>query len=315
MYIDGNLVGKTPYECRLGEGRHRIRIESPGLLPYDETIPIKKSDDLREVSIDLNRVRPITIDCEDDSLYVEVRKGKQILSQGKKNPARLNLPHSEQDYTLRIYRPNVTHPVYWGPLQFKDDGKTVHTVRTHNFSQFHILTAEIQTVDAGNRRIALHDPQAVLFRCAYFPGVTFPFIKGAAFSKDEAPGIGSMFRKDGFLLGVSLLTNIELRIGGHITDYADVAALGTFSWYPDWTRVIPELAESLPFLTSGIDGFAGIEFSSRVPVFLGKLKVGCQWLRLNGLPAARNENPHLVVSLAFSLGDKHTWGENIIRLF
>ena len=316
LFVDGQPLGKTPWEGQLTEGKHRIRIESPGTTPFDEPVNVKKGDKVNEFSIDLTKIHPITIDCEEDSLLVVVRQGKTVISEGKKTPALLHLPFSDKNYTLRLYRQRVNHPVYWGPLNFKGEGKMVHRVRTHNNKQFYVLNAEIQAYDPGNQRFALYDPQVMLFRASIFPGLSFPLVKARAFALDAEPSVGTMFREDAFKLGVSLLTNVELRLGGAVTEFMDVAALGTFSWYPNWQEIMPDLASRVPFLTSGMDYFAGVELSTRIPVFLCKVKSGFQWYQIEGLPESRNGNkPFFVVSLGFSLGDRYSWGENIIRLF
>ena len=316
LLIDGQLLGKTPWEGQLTEGKHRVRIERAGYPPYDEPFTVKKGDKVNEFSIDLTKIHPITIDCEEDSLLVVVRQGKTVISEGKKTPALLQLPYSDRNYQLKLYRQRVNHPVYWGPLSFKGDGKMTHRVRTHSNKQFYVISAEIKSYDGGNQRFAFYDPQLHLFRAAIFPGLTFPLIKASAFGVDPAPSVGSMFRENGFLLGVSVLTNAELRLGGAITDWMDIAALGTFSWYPDWKKLIPDLTSGIPFLTTGMDYFAGVEVSTRIPVFLSKVKTGFQWYNIQGLPESRSGNkPFFVVSLGISLGDRWAWGENIIRLF
>ena len=264
----------------------------------------------------VSRIHPITIDCEEDSLMVVVKQGGMVISEGKKTPALLQIPFSEKNYQLKLYRKRVNHPVYWGPLSFKGEGKMTHRVRTHSNRQFYILSAEIQAYDAGNKCFAFYDPQVQLFRASVFPGFTLPIVKASAFALDPQPNVGSMFKENGFLLGVSLLTNAEFRLGGAITDWMDVAALGTFSWYPNWRKLLAEVETDIPFLTTGMDYFAGLELSTRIPVFLCKVKTGCQWYNLQGLPDSRGGNkPFFVVALGFSLGEKWVWGENILRLF
>ena len=316
LFIDGQLLGKTPWEGMLNEGKHKVKIERPGYTPFEEPITVRKSERVNEFSIDLTKIHPITIDCEEDSLLVVVRQGNTVISEGKKTPALLQLPFSDQNYQLRLYRKRGNRPAYRGALSFKGEGKMTHRVRTHGNRQFYVLTAEIQTYDYVNKRFALYNPQVELFRASIFPGFTLPLIKASAFGVNSEPSVGSMFRDNGFRLGVSLLTNAEFRMGGAITDWMDVAALGTFSWYPNWNKIVPDLVSGIPFLTTGMDYFAGIEFSTRIPVFLCKVKTGCQWYNIEGLAVPWTGNkPFFVVSLGFSLGDRWAWGENIIRLF
>ena len=314
VYDNDVHIGRTPLECSLMAGEHQIRIEKDGYRPLEETIVVDGDDVLHELSWSLTTVHPLLISSDVDSLLIVVRRGDDVFSDTEKTPARVYIPFSNKPYRLELFSASRKKPVYRGPFYFRGEEKTNHKVLTYS-NGVTLLELTTSIYDPTTRKVSLYNPRVGFLKFPLFPGMSISLLKGTAIGLDENPSVFSMFHQDGFLLGVSFLTNPEFRIGGRILENLDMDVLGAFNWYPRWTSMFANLASQAPYIASGIDYFAGGELLSRYPVLSFRLKAGVQWYRLEGLPETLYNKPLFVVSLGFGIGDNSAKGENMIRLF
>ena len=124
-----------------------------------------------------------------------------------------------------------------------------------------------------------------------------------------------------------LFLNGELRVGLPIFKQLDVAAVGTYTFYPQLTKVIPYSH------VSGQDIFYGIELSSRISVLNANIKIGQQKLidgKYNFLVTPSSEfsfanhsrkynivafnQSQFIISIGFTLGQSPARGNNMIRV-
>ena len=125
-----------------------------------------------------------------------------------------------------------------------------------------------------------------------------------------------------------LLINEEFRMGVSATDYADVALLGSYTWYPDVLKSVLEFSHM-----TGHEFFIGGEISSRISSVNFNVKAGMQmyanakaniFARPVGSSGVKGkyyvENMNIpnsfVISLGFTLGSSESSkGNNILRLY
>jgi hypothetical protein len=59
LSIDGTSVGRTPaIDVPIAAGRHQLRIERDGYLPYEEDVKVEPGQELRRTGIRLEARRP-----------------------------------------------------------------------------------------------------------------------------------------------------------------------------------------------------------------------------------------------------------------
>jgi len=73
VFVDGELVGETPYLEILPAGRHRVRVERPGFQSFDQQIRIG-ADATIEINAELLRLAPgleVRVDVETAKVYLD----------------------------------------------------------------------------------------------------------------------------------------------------------------------------------------------------------------------------------------------------
>ena len=326
VYVDDKPIGETPVDYLLKAGDHKVSVSRKGYSTVTEVIYPEFGDDLYEQHFSLMQTYPLTVSCDIDSLLVVIKQKNEIFAQDVKTPVTVRLPFSKKPYRLELYRVSQPKPVYWGPLSFREEGKTEHRVLTYSRSNLQWMGADFllgAPVSDSYPYRKFGDFRLLNFKIVR--GLSTSFLKASLFRNPE--GIPEV-NNSRFVPAFScVFLNYEFRIGGRILENLDICALGEAAWYPHF---LSELRLPMTFM-SGMEWFAGLELTSRIPTLNGHIKAGYQrFLDQDSIaPAlwmAREEENDLtkaplsfpgafVVSIGFSLGNQDSKGENMIRLF
>ena len=326
VYIDDAFVGETPVDHVLLAGEHQVTIKRNGYSDYSEIVDTEFGDELHEKHFTLMQTYPLTISCDIDSLSVVVLKDNEPVVTGVKAPVTVHLPFSKKNYRLELYRASQAKPVYWGPLSFREEGKTHHKVLTFSRSNFQAIGGDL----VFNSPLSQDLPYSKIGNFRFlnfklFTGLSTSLLKASLFRTDQGM---EEIRNSSFVPAVScLFLNYEFRMGGRILENLDICAIGEAAWYPEYLK---EAKLPVTFL-SGLEWFAGVELTSRIPIINANVKAGYQSFANSGTLApslwmspleGENLVQHpltfpgaFVVSVGFSLGGRDSKGENMIRLF
>lgn len=338
IVVDGKSVGFTPMRIALTEGTHKIDIQKEGFLTYTKNITIEPEAGNHDINATLESSHPLKIVSDEPGYEIVIKRKKQVIQSGMKTPAEVLLPYGK--YTLLLKRDNGKK-AYKGPFRHTSKKKTLNilTYARYNFS---ILGADY-FINPQHYNTLMEDGQQVhMFRRlgdAYFgkvkilPGLSTTIAKTSFFllEKDfsemvlpETEDLKAQNMPHYMMSASCILLNADIRIGGAILKNLDINVLGSYTWYPDYSKIV-----SLSHV-HGHDIFAGIELTTRFQVFNLNLKMGAQIFSgeyliqrekksssntQNLITAFPAQYAGFVISAGISLGTKDNRGNNLLRVW
>jgi hypothetical protein len=348
IQVNGEGFGFTPGLISLNEGKHHVILKKTGYFEHKRTFDIKTSGNLCDtVSCELALNYPIRIKAEESGLNILVTKGNDTLSYGNTTPAELMLPYGV--YKLKLLEGNKKR--FSG--SFRHDGATQVNAPVYSMGTFTALAGdyflsspEALTKEKGKKDENLYNllATAQIGRFNLFPGLSTSLVHVSFFDLNKKYKNKLIdAQKDGLNLNVddakyqstmfafsAIFLNGEFRMGGSVLKELDICALGKYVWYPNLTSFMP---------MSHIDGsqmFFGIEISSRISCFNVNLKLGQEIYNGNynflvnedeqtmtsptGSSADKFykkpfELSNFVCKIGFTLGEKRSKGNNMLRLW
>jgi len=363
--LQGSRVGnKFQLAEKPDNAPYSIVLVKKGYLPYSGTLTLTEEDfgpEGRTFTHEFSQLYSLEFKGDEPGLRLDVTaKDGTLLLSGIDLPSTIELPLSKAPYNVKLWRsyadPSFPQKVIWkeayrGRMKFDSESKSKHSVITNSRTDLRILTLNMSLsakqfpigVDPNSFTVAPRgDVGFINFKI--LPGWTTSILKAGIFSSGGNPlakrpvsvpqdiakkEADATFDAIGILPAFSaMFLNDEFRIGGRITDYANVCLMGTYTWYPD---LVKKIAKFNHF--SGHEIFIGVEASTRLPIASVSFRAG--WLTY-GKPIANiyNENINvndkdapgywaqpldipnmIVVSLGISLGTHSVKGNNILTLF
>ena len=347
ILVDGVRQGFTPKMISLNKGVHEIVIKRNGFLDFKQKIEI---NDDRTLSVDtvhskLEINNPIQITSERNALSILIKRGKEIVLENVLTPADVQLPIGK--YKMKLL--NDKRVCFSGSINH--NGKNSINAPVYSRGTFTTLVGDyfisspkIITPGLSVAGESLYSRMANVHfgRFNVFPGFSTSILKTSVFKANQGVGgtpintsygTGIVENEDNtayseYMFAASLLfLNGELRVGLPIFKQLDVAAVGTYTFYPQLTKVIPYSH------VSGQDIFCGIELSSRISVLNANIKIGQQKLidgKYNFLVTPSSEfsfanhsgkynivafnQSQFIISIGFTLGQSPARGNNMIRV-
>ncbi|MDR1682827.1 MAG: PEGA domain-containing protein [Candidatus Symbiothrix sp.] len=336
--------GFTPCEISLREGKHDMIVRKTGYLDYKQHIAVNSpgANRLDTLNIAMETTYPFTIASEADGLYVFIKRKKAIVADQKQTPAKILLPYGK--YKLELYN-QKNRKMFSGNITLKASANEIY-VPCYSYGTFTTLVGDYfpskpkAQSETGEYYSLLASAQFGRFNL--FPGISTSIARASLFqwNKDSSPinfsvpegEEGDPFQPDNeFLPAMSVLfTNAEVRLGGSIHRNLDIAAIGTYAWFPK----LHELIEEIPF--SYIDGhemFLGVELSTRISYFNVNIKIGQErvkghynFLQKNEEGTSRSSTSfnffreafaltNTGITIGFTFGEKLAESNNIFRLW
>lgn len=340
IYLDGEYVGTTPMDLVVREGEHVLSIEKSGFYAQTRTIR-GGADGPDSMHIDLQNAYPLLVTADVDSLGIVISQGngkdRTVYAENVKTPSTVQIPLSSRPYHIELIKSN-RQPAYKGNFTFSDPSRNQVNILTWNDGMAYLAgnwfaLAPKSTLGTNPDKYSMMF-DASLMRFKVFKGLTTSVAKAKLFWKDkEAQGITYPYAttethtfSDTVIPAFSVLfINEEFRVGGAVLPFMDVAAVATYAWYPNVSKILAFTH------MSGHDIFLGAEVGSRLQIFNANLKAGMQMFFGQAnicLPAASAsqavkdrfvaepyKNVQFVVTLGFTLGGRDSRGQNILRVF
>lgn len=344
VVIDGTRRGFTPLDVSLNKGEHQIEIKRNKYLTYVKNVTIDSDRTLDTGTINsiMEQNTPFTIKSERKGLEIVIKRDDQIVINNTLTPSEVMLPVGK--YKMKLYENNKVR--FSGTLHHKGD-ETIN-VPCYSSGTFTALAGDIffakpdvTTLDKdytpyhllgigqfGRFNIAKGLSTAILKASIFGVNETYKetdidtgYGEGVATNDDNTKYPQYMFA------ATPLFLNWEFRTGVSILKQLDVAALGSYAYYP-------QLIKYIPFNhVSGQQMFFGIEISSRISVLNANIKIGKQILtggKYNFLVVpsedfsledhtdkynvVETKMSQFIVSVGFTLGDKVSRSNNMLRI-
>lgn len=342
VFVNGE---KVPYQqpmhvIPLAEGQtYEVEVQKKDYWPYTASLTVTKTDTVMNLqNLKLRQVAPLKIRYDEPKLTVSLRSKDAsdeceyaAVTPKEGTDTTLYVPYGKYELKLmRGFEPlKGRRTAYKGNLNFSEKRNTFR-VQTRSRRSFVLLGGDYNL--SADKILA--EGGLPLSASAYFGqiklwnGLSTSILRASAFNSSAVvlPFENSGTLSPEWVLGAScLMTNFDFRLGGGFCQYGDVAFIMSYAWCPPLTFALP--------LThfSGHEAFAGVEISSRIPVFNVNLKVGAQYL--NGIvncfdPASGQytkvsdrfskcefDNLSFVATLGFTLGGRDSKGRNVLRLW
>ena len=360
--LDGDVIEfQAPVHVFPLEVGHEydLEVSKEGHWPFKTRIKVAPSDTL----IDLQRIwleplKPLTIRTNEPEAYIHLYKKDSIavkkkrkLGKGEspKGPdyAQMQAPMGEDAVTL--YVPKAKYQVevrrkkganklaYRGNLNFSKT-KDHFSINPRPKSNFLTIGGDyglfrkpvegvVNSADANAYTPVIGSLWFGQFRFIA-PGLSTNVLKASLIDCTNAAvpeGLDPQNAKNNMLAASAMFINYDFRLGGTVLQYADINLLLSYSWYPDFTTLVPMSH------VSGHEAFGGLELASRLKVINLNVRAGLQYF--NG---SRNyfqddgkkmteiqdkfvrspfEQMMFVVTAGFSLGSKKANGRNVARIF
>lgn len=364
VYINGVKVKyQDPYHViTLEEGEtYKLEVKKDGYWRYKDEFKVGKDDvliDRREINLE-----PVyTLRLKSDELVdVELkRKGDKsgqdfaegaTLSGLKREYTEFQIPEGRYDLVLKR-RPEavkkISHRIaYKGTINVNDSLK-IRKIRSWMIPRFGSLSLLDFEYNLNYKSIMSMGRIPVPLRVNF---MDFPLTKGLSTSIAEASVVYTLDRTDFpaelppnhykvMMPAFSLpFMNYDFRIGGGLSQYFDLSALISYTYYIQFERI---LSETIPHYSSfmdhfeGHDAFIGFEISSRLKGLNMYLRTGLQYLNGNRCYSYDNSNHYcdignyvnqmetvkvnqsmFVINVGFNLGHfgVKRKGHNILRVF
>lgn len=344
---------------------YNITLIKKGYMPFSGTLELSESDfgaEVRTFPHEFARLFALEFKGDEPGLKLDItdKKGKEIM-KSIDLPATVHLPLSKSAYQVKLWRSysDGSNPqkitwkeAYRGRMRFASESKKKHSVITDSRNDLRILDLnlnlsvpnEVFLGEGENTFSILPRVDASFIKFKVLPGWTTSVLKAGLFTPADNPlakhmisvpedqvknAADASFKTIGLLPAVSaLFLNDEFRIGGRVTDYATVCALGRYTWYPDFIKQVVKFNHF-----AGHEIFLGGEVATRLPVISLSLRAG---MLMYASPVAniynKNINPSskdlpgywsqkldipnmLVISVGVSFGTDSVKGNNVLTLF
>jgi hypothetical protein len=340
IFVNGEKVGFIPSDSiLLKEGPDTVVIRKNGFWDYKKIIVADKTNN-PTIDVTLEPTYPIEIkSSEEDSLKMVITKSGDTISSGMIIPAKLQLPVGKYKLTLfknnsKIYPVNFTHSPEQAVIDVPVFSKRTFTTLVADFFASHPKAETGQENEKSlNYYDLMYDFQFGRFNL--FPGLSTSILRSSMFSitKDFKKEIiatepsseientnQDIYPANLFSLSC-LFLNGEFRIGGYPTKFLGVCALGSYVWYPPFSKLIQ---------FSHINGqeiFIGVEITSRISYFNANIKIGQEIYKgkYNYLLKITDEkkqffsNPftvnNFVITMGITLGKKRSNSNNMLKVW
>lgn len=336
--VDGKSVGFTPKKIALTEGEHTVIIKKEGFLDYKEVVTVRPESGNYDINASLEASHPLKITSDYSYLDITIKRKKKTILTGIQTPAEVNLPYGK--YTLILRRDNG-RKAFKGPFRHTSKKKTLNVLSYARYNlaiiggDYFLLPLHYKTEGEDVLSPYMYRRMADAFLCKVkiLPGLSSTVLKASLFwaEKDiqgeelpETNDLKATPYPEFLVSGSCILLNGDLRLGGAIQRNIDINILGSYTWYPSFRKII-----SLSHV-DGHDIFAGLEITSRFPVFNLNIKAGAQifmghyniWRDRQSSSNTKerwsvfpSNYTGFVVSVGFTLGTKDSKGNNLLRLW
>ncbi len=342
VLADGEKLGVTPCVISLGKGNHKIELYKQNYLKFKKYLFIggKGSRFVDTLEYVLTKTTPIYVksDIKGTDLLIKNHEDTVLF---EKTPAELGLPFGK--YTIELY--NSGRRSFKG--SFKNTGQQKVKLPCYSKGTFELLAVDYyfsKPLLTNEEHYDLYHLLATgqFGRFTVFPGFSTSILKASIFKMDKQyknttttiinPQDTLQFKYPNHISAISLLfLNAEFRIGLPIFRLLDISALGTYTYYPNFTK------NGTFHHVSGQDIFIGIELASRFPIGNINIKIGSKMLSNISYNFYTKENKRLslnmnrdysdyyykvpakleqfVVSIGLTLGQDRGYSNNMLRLF
>ena len=350
VIVDGEKAGTTPLKVVLIEGSHTIRIEKSGYFAHEEGIDTDLVVEEQDINFTLPKTSPLLITSDLEGCNITISNGKEVLISDVKTPATVDIPTSKTPYRIKLTRGNDFSTAYKGWFWYTKGEKDHLKINTYSLEGFQGLAVNYYLKRPapyfGQTELA-KDFQRIgdvsLAKMRLFDGLSTSVVKATMFMQTDPsqnihyPGkeiSGGDYKNISFIPALSILfLNGEFRVGGGVHNLGDVNLLATYAWYPNVSSFLPMTH------MSGHDIFLGAEISSRIPIFNANIRFGLQSFygqanicrptanttSTGGNAKARFGDPvayvvplsqaEFVVTIGFTIGNKDSKGNSILRVF
>lgn len=335
IMINNKRRGFTPLKVSLTEGEHELIIRKHGMLDFHKKLVINVNSitGTETITARLETTKNYMIHSEKDSLRIVVKRKGETLYSNLYTPGKVLLPAGK--YQMTLYEKNKKR--FSGNVKL--DKYEEISLPVYSRGTFTSLVADLY-VPSQNSVGQDYNYYSLLAsgnfgRFNLFPGFYTSIFKASAFQlKKEFQNTVKEeegYKLSDYLVGVSpLFLNGEMRMGGAIMKQLDIAIVGTYAWYPSLTNIESSDLNASEWgfhHITGHEGFLGLELSSRISVFNLNIKIGQEIFKgdyvfhyykdktRRGFIKTPFEVNNLCMKLGFTLGNKPSKGNNMIRLW
>ena len=352
--IDGEVNKRTPLDSMLLTcGEHEFLIEHEKCYPYKLSVLLDSVGQAVNYNIELLKSHKLIIRSDSHKYETNRAKGFNIYLKGENgvyeydhySDGSVNVPYGKYMVELRRFsngqEPNHRDSIrlvreqkrkdlaYRGRINFKEGGRETFYLQSDSYSGSssflngnYKLMSEVFTVE-NNPALATASyymfADAGIGKFKVFPGFSTSTLKARAYM--NATPAGSPYPK--YLFGGSIMfLNGEFRMGGSVSQYADINLLGTYTFDLPVNAALRGQGVSRFNCVNAYDTFFGLELSTRIPSFNVNFRAGYSMSEgaiylINEGQTERGEfkTAGFVVSAGFTLGGYDSKGTNTIKLF
>ena len=366
VYVNGDIIKRQHpvHRLMLTDGEYyKVEVTKDGFWHFADEFKVEKNDTLFDYrDLKLEPVDTLRLDSDDPSLLIVLKKKGEKKSydyaQGARTPTvrrektELLVPYGKYKLTLiRENEPKKSRRVaYRGNVRFteKNDSKYVRSWMIPSFGSMRIISGEAvfypeyNNVPIGQIPIPL---KANIFELPLFKGMSTSIAEGAMIYTDGVKDLPADLPKNHYTTLMPAISgplmNYDFRIGGGFTQYFDISALLTYTYYLEFDSILRKYIKNYDGSDSfdhfeGHDFFAGLEFGTRFKGLNFYLRAGIQNFKGKRLyyyhsePAGGSEGRinnewvtkdmpvdqnMFVVKVGFDIGGRGAKGQNILRVF
>ncbi len=317
VFINNNYVGKTPYKAALDFGPHYVEISRKGWKPRRVVVRSDGTPGRHDHKITLTRVYPVSIECEEEGLDVEISNKNWETMSGITAPSVVELPLLSSPYKVKVKDQKGSVVL---KRRFKFNRESNNQLQIKPYVKIPALLAVSVSVPESINAFRQDYTQFIgvsLFRFKVFPGFSTDLVNSKLYFGKERG------QDNPFIYAISpAFLNGQFRVGTAGSKDFDFCFLASYGFNLLVTNTVAEFlgfSGSWPELDS-TDLFFGVEMSSSYPIFNVSLKAGGRYSIYRGVrfPAAGDLSvspvnaPMVTVSLELELGTKKSRGQNML---
>ena len=318
VFINNNYVGKTPYKAALDFGPHYVEISRKGWKPRRVVVRSDGTPGRHDHKITLTRVYPVSIECEEEGLDVEISNKNWETMSGITAPSVVELPLLRSPYMVKV-KDQKGRVVL--KRRFKFDRGSYNHLQIKPYVKIPALLAVSVSVPEFINAFDQDYTQFIgvsLFRFKVFPGFSTDLVNSKLYFGKERG------QANPFIYAISpAFLNGQFRVGTEALKNIDFCLLASYGFNLLVTNTVAQffgLSGTWPELDS-TDLFLGVELSTSRPVFNVSFKAGGLFTKNRGvrfptagdLTVSPGESLGLAVSLELELGTKKSRGQNMLR--
>ena len=318
VFINNNYVGKTPYKAALDFGPHYVEISRKDWKPRRVVVRSDGTPGRHDHKITLTRVYPVSIECEEEGLDVEISNKNWETMSGITTPSVVELPLLRSPYKVKA-KDRKGRVVFKSGFKFNTESNNELQIKP--YVKIPALLAVSVSVPESITTFDQDYTQFIgisLFRFKVFPGFSTDLINSKLYFGNERG------QANPFISAISpAFLNGQFRVGTSTSKGFDFCFLASYGFNLLVTDTVAKFfwsSGSWPELDS-TDLFLGVELSTSRPVFNVSFKAGGLYTKNRGvrfptagdLTVSPGESLRLAVSLELELGTKKSRGQNMLR--